>query len=76
MIRAVPRRRVPAMNSDRTDEPDDGGTDRTRFEMRVDEDFKPRVARQAKRMGIRPTQYVKVAVAKALERDEAADPEL
>ena len=47
---------------------------RDRIDLRADPAWVARVERQAERLGITLTAYVKAAVSRALEADEATDP--
>jgi hypothetical protein len=52
------------------------GLSRDRIDLRADPAWVARVERQAERLGITVTAYVKQATSRALEADEATDPGL
>lgn len=49
---------------------------RSRVDLRADPEWVARIERQAKRLGITVSAYIKQATSRALESDEATDPTL
>lgn len=47
---------------------------RDRMDLRANPEFIARVTRQAKRLGMSASSYVRMAVTERLERDEATEP--
>jgi predicted DNA-binding protein len=53
-----------------------GGNAHNRVEFRADDEFMERLAKQADRLSLSRSAYIRQAVTRAVEQDEAEDPEL